>query len=131
MHIQPYSIADEPALFLMLREEGDSWSDYHGPQGYKRYQDALRGSLTYLLYDGEALCGYARGHEDHGFGVYIHDLLVRKEHRGRQYGRLLMEQFVKDYPGQAVYVLSDVDPYYEKLGYPSVGTVFAVGGITP
>jgi hypothetical protein len=45
-------------------------------------------------------------------GVYIFDLLVKKSYRGQQ--------------NQPVYVMSDVDPYYEKLGYRREGSIFEV-----
>ncbi len=59
-------------------------------------------------------------------GVYIYDLLVRKAHTGNQIGKLLMEQACRDFPDQSVYVMSDVDVYYEKLGYMREGTIFEV-----
>jgi ribosomal protein S18 acetylase RimI-like enzyme len=126
MFIQKYTTADENALFDMLREEGGGWSDYYEEPGRVRYRKALQSGIVYLLYVEEVLCGFIRCHEDCGFGVYIHDLLVRKRCRGNQYGRLLMEQVRRDFPNQAAYVLSDVDPYYEKLGYQNIGTVFEV-----
>ncbi len=126
MIIKKYSISDEIPLFDMLREEGDEWSDYHGEKGHAKYLGALESSATYLAYDGSMLCGYARCREDYGFGVYVYDLLVRKTYRGRQIGKMLMEQACKDFPDQPVYVMSDVDIYYEKLGYHREGSIFEV-----
>ena len=37
-----------------------------------------------------------------------------------------MQQIKRDYPQVAVYVMSDVNSYYEKQGYAEVGTIFAV-----
>lgn len=31
-----------------------------------------------------------------------------------------------EYPGQTVYVMSDVDAYYEKVGFQKIGSVFEV-----
>lgn len=64
--------------------------------------------------------------EGDGFGVYIYDLLVRKSYRGRQLGKTLMERVCQDFPSQTIYVMSDVDPYYEKLGYRREGSIFEV-----
>lgn len=86
----------------------------------------MQTSLTYLLFEAEKLCGYARCREDDGFGVYVYDLLVDASCRGKNYGRYLMEQACKDFPEQKVYVMSDVDPYYEKQGYQKEGTIFIV-----
>ncbi len=126
MHIRRYTPADEEILFSMLTEEGDQWSDYYGEAGRAKYRLAAEACTTYLLFANGELCGYARCHADCGFGVYVHDLLVRKKHRGHQYGRMLLEQACRDFPDQTVYVLSDADPYYEKLGYENIGSIFTV-----
>jgi ribosomal protein S18 acetylase RimI-like enzyme len=76
--------------------------------------------------DGNIVCGYARCHEDDGFGVYVYDLLVRKSFRGNQLGKMLMEQVCIDFPDQPVYVMSDVDSYYKNLGYRKEGSIFEV-----
>lgn len=126
MTIRRYTKEDEEPLFDLLREEGDDWSDYHGEKGRARYKKALETGVTYVACEDGILCGYARCREDDGFGVYVYDLLVRKSCRGKQLGRILMEQVCTDFPGQTIYVMSDADPYYEKLGYRRVGSIFEV-----
>jgi hypothetical protein len=37
-----------------------------------------------------------------------------------------MECIYEDYPEQIVYVMSDVDKYYDKLGYRCEGSIFEV-----
>ena len=124
--IRRYEPADEPAFFAMLESEGEDWREYFGPEGRASYARAMRSSLAYLLVvDGE-LCGYARCREDDGFGVYVYDLLVLRPYRGRHLGRTLMERVCADAGGQTVYVMSDVDPYYETLGYERAGSIFVV-----
>jgi GNAT superfamily N-acetyltransferase len=81
-------------------------------------------SVTYLLFEGDELCGYARCHDNGGFGMCVWDLLVDARCRGKEYGRLLMEQVCYDYPDNPVYVMSDVDPYYAKLDYEVAGTIY-------
>jgi ribosomal protein S18 acetylase RimI-like enzyme len=124
-YIRAYQKADEEALFSMMKIEAD-WEAYCFGEGRKNYKRALQTSLTYLLFEEEKLCGYARCREDDGFGVYVYDLLVDASCRGKHFGRYLMEQVCKEYPEQTVYVMSDVDPYYEKQGYQKEGTIFIV-----
>lgn len=124
--IRRYEAADEPAFFAMLEAAGDDWREYVGPQGRESYARAMRTSVAYLLSVEGALCGYARCREDDGFGVYVYDLLVLAPQRGRGLGRRLMERVCADAAGQTVYVMSDVDPYYEKLGYDRAGSIFVV-----
>ena len=45
---------------------------------------------------------------------------------GKEYGRLLLERVCMDFPNDTICVMSDVDPYYEKLGYEREGSVFIV-----
>lgn len=126
MKIRAYSKEDELLLFDLLMDEGDDWSDYHGPVGRSKYIKALESSITYIAYDDNLVCGFVRCREDDGFGVYIYDLLVRKSYRGRHIGKSLMERVCRDFPDQPVYVMSDADPYYEKLGYRRKGSIFEV-----
>lgn len=126
MEIRQYIKADETLLFDLLTHEGDEWIEYHGSVGRSKYIKALESSITYIACDENIVCGYARCREDDGFGVYIYDLLVSKAYRGKQIGKALMERVLKDFPNQPVYVMSDVDPYYEKLGYHKAGSIFEV-----
>lgn len=107
-------------------EKESDWHDYCFGDGRTKYATALETSLTYLILEENKICGYARCREDDGFGVYVYDLLVNADSRGKNYGRYLMEQACKDFPDQMVYVMSDVDPYYEKQGYQKEGTIFIV-----
>jgi len=126
MEIKRYSKADATKVFDMIADEGDDWSDYHGPAGCSKYIKALESSITYIAYDETLVCGYVRCREDDGFGVYVYDLLVRKSYRGRQIGKILMDRVCNDFLNQPIYVMSDVDPYYEKLGYRRVGSIFSL-----
>ena len=126
MDIRRYCKEDEQQLFDMIREEGDEWLDYFSSEGYKKYIIALASSITYVAYMENILCGYARCRDDDGFGIYVYDLLVKKAYRGNSIGKRLIEQACKDFSDQPVYVMSDVDPYYEKLGYKREGSIFEV-----
>jgi GNAT superfamily N-acetyltransferase len=127
VEIRTYTEDDRASLFDMLVEEGDDWSGYHGASGRDRYARALASSTTYVACDGPVVCGYARCRGDDGFGVYVHDLLVRPSRRGQGLGRALLERVRDDAGGQPVYVMSDVDAYYEGLGYRREGSIFQVG----
>lgn len=124
--IRCYETTDKNTLFELLEREGEEWKDYWQGDGQEKYKKALENSVVYLIFENDELCGYARCHDDDGYGLYVYDLLIDKKHRGKEYGRLLMEQACKDFPDSPTYVLSDVDPYYEKLGYKKEGTVFLV-----
>ncbi len=124
--IKRYGEIDEPALFALLENEGPEWGDYWEEQNRPKYKAALENSIVYAAYAGDTLCGYCRCRDDDGYGVYIYDLLVDKHHRGKQIGQQLMAQVCADFPGDAVYVMSDVDGYYEKQGFRREGSIFEV-----
>ncbi len=85
------------------------------------YREALDVSITYVaVWDGE-VCGYCRSIDDNGFYVYVCDLLVAGRFRGQDIGQSLLERLRCDHPAQLVYVMSDADGYYEKLGYHREG----------
>ena len=126
MNIRPYAPEDEDALFAMMEREGEEWGDYWSGTGRIKYRKALASSIVYAVCEDGVLCGFVRCRDDDGFGVYVYDLLVDPKCRGKEYGRLLMETACARFPDVAAYVMSDVGPYYQKLGYEVVGTVFKV-----
>ncbi len=81
-----------------MQDEGEEWTYYQGDNRAK-YVTAMQHSIAYVLLDGDKLCGY---------------------------GRSLMKTICDLYPEDIVYVTSDVDVYYEKLGCEKEGTVFIV-----
>lgn len=124
MEIRWYIKEDESLLFDLIIDEGEEWIDYYSEEGRKRYIKALESSITYIALYNNIICGYVRCKEDDGFGVYVYDLLVGKFYRGRNLGKRLMERVCIDYPNQPIYVMSDVDIYYEKLGFQKIGSIF-------
>lgn len=124
--VKRYSPANQDELYNLLKREGTEWKDYWQGEGWVKFQKALAGSITYVILEDGVLCGFARCRDDDGYGIYVYDLLVDKDYRGKEYGRLLMEQVCRDYPDDTVYVMSDVDTYYSKLGYQKEGTIFIV-----
>ena len=125
MQIREYNkITDENKLMKMIDDE-DGW-DYANKNLSEKYKAALETSITYVAYQDDILCGYSRSLNDFGEYIYVCDLLVMPAYRGKEIGRKLMECIYKDYPNQIVYVMSDVDEYYEKVDYKRIGSIFEV-----
>jgi GNAT superfamily N-acetyltransferase len=117
---------DEEKLMKLIENEGEEWSCYSAEEVAEKYRAALANSITYVAYDGDTLCGYSRSLNDCGFYIYVCDLLVMPEHRGKRIGRKLMECIYGDYPDQIVFAMADVDEYYKKQGYRREGSIFDV-----
>lgn len=127
MKIRAYSKdEDEDDLMKMIESEGKEWDCYTNESSSDKYKLALKYSITYVAYDGDTICGYSRSIDDYGFYIYVCDLLVNPTYRGRQIGRKLLECVSNDYPNHIVYVMSDVDEYYNKQGYKHEGSIFEI-----
>jgi ribosomal protein S18 acetylase RimI-like enzyme len=123
--IRRYTPDDHPALQALLEREGEEWKDCWQGACREKYRTALEGCIVYLLLEDDVLCGYLRCLNDFGYGIYIHELLVDRESRGMEYGRLLMERVCEDFPEDTVYVMGGHD-YYKKLGYGTEGIIYIV-----
>lgn len=109
-------------LIEIIKSEGEEWKDYLDP----KYQVLLEQSLTYVAHYDKNLCGYSRSINDAGLFVWVIDLLVDKKYRGNSIGKKLLDCIYSDFPDQDVFVMSDVDEYYLKLGYKKEGSIFKV-----
>lgn len=110
----------------IISDEGEEWACYSAKNVSDKYRSALDNSITYVAYEGDELCGYSRSLDDCGYYIYVCDLLVKPDYRGKSIGRKLMECIYSDFPDHIVFVMSDVDEYYKKQGYIYEGSIFKV-----
>ena len=123
MKITRYTLEHEAALLAAIDKDPD-WDMFTKNGAIDRYRRALGDSIAYVCYDADRFCGYVRALLDDGFAVYVSELYVVPECRSQGMGRLLLERIKIDYSGLTVYVLSDEDAYYEKLGLKNMGSVY-------
>lgn len=127
MEIRVYNqLKDEDNIMKIIEAEGEEWSCYSDKNVSDKYRFALRNSITYVAYENGELCGYSRSLNDCGFYIYVCDLLVSQKFRGKDIGKKLLELVKNDFTNHKIYVMSDVDKYYEKLGYKKEGSIFEV-----
>ena len=126
MLIKKYTSEYKSKLFELIETEGEEWGEYWQEPHKLNYIQALENSITYVIFENEHLVGYARTLND--YIIWIVDLLVHQEYRGKEYGKFLMEHICAEFPDKGVYILggNDVLPYYEKLGYTSEGIVYNI-----
>lgn len=122
--IRTYQVTDQRAIMRLIESEGLDWKDYYHPEGRQKYLRSLLDSITIVKTDGDEIIGYVRAIDDHGFGIYVCDLLVHQNHRGHGYGHQMMNHLMDLFKDQTFYVMSDVDSYYEQLGYERIGSIF-------
>ena len=123
MDIEAYKNAHGTAVMAALKE-APGWEMFTEGDAADRYVTALERSVTYVCHDRDEFCGYVRAVKDDGFFIYISELYVLPEWRGRSVGRSLLKRVKEDYLDLAVYVLSDEDEYYEHMGFKKAGSVF-------
>ena len=117
-----YDKTYESELIALLKKEPE-WNSFTGTGTIDIFKSALLSSQTYICKSQSQVCGYLRALVD-GFGIYVSELYVAPAFRNNGYGKELLRELKEDHEGQDVYVLSDEDLYYEKLGYKRVGSVF-------
>jgi ribosomal protein S18 acetylase RimI-like enzyme len=126
MEIRKLTEQDQPLLLDLLKSAGSDWAVYYQPEFWPKYCQALTASLTYIVIENNNCIAYIRCRDDTGFGIYIYDLLVSPVARGRQLGKTLMSYIREQYPHSDIYVMSDVDVYYTKMGYKKIGSIFQI-----
>ncbi len=119
-----YGTAHEQALLALLGAEPD-WDTFTSEPALQRFRRALAESDTWVCVDNAAPCGYVRAIVD-AFGVYVSELYLSPAHRGRGYGRAMLARIRAQHPDANVYVLSDEDAYYDRLGCRRIGSVYAL-----
>ena len=117
-----YDKTYESELIALLKKESE-WNSFTRAGTIDVFKSALLSSQTYICKSQVQVCGYLRALVD-GFGIYVRELYVAPAFRNNGYGKGLLTEIKKDHRDQDVYVLSDEDLYYEKLGCKRVGSVF-------
>ncbi|NIA72348.1 GNAT family N-acetyltransferase [Pelagibius litoralis] len=121
-----YDKTYESELIALLKKEPE-WNSFTRTGAIDVFKSALLSSQTYICKSQSEVCGYIRALVD-GFGIYVSELYVAPAFRNNGYGKELLKELLKelkqDHPDQVVYVLSDEDLYYEKIGCKRVGSVF-------
>jgi len=126
MTVRKYKEDIDYENLLLLFKSVKDWSWFLEKEIIPRHKKSLQESITYVALVNNQIVGYSRSLEDIGSYIYVCELLVAEESRGRALGRTLLERLVLDYPGHEVLVMSDEDPYYRKLGYQVEGSIFKV-----
>ncbi len=123
MEIIKYKPEHENVVLAALKADSD-WNMFTNADAIGLYKLSLKENITYVSYHDGEFCGFVRAILDDGFAVYISELYVIPERRNQKIGRSLLERVKLDFSKLTVYVMSDEDAYYEKLGYKRIGSVF-------
>jgi len=123
MEISKYNLEHEDDVLAAISKD-PNWDMFTNDAAIDIYRKSLKNGITYVCYNNNEFCGYVRALLDDGFTVYISELYVIQEWRNLKIGQSLLERVNSDFSKLTVYVLSDEDSYYEKIGYIKIGPVF-------
>ena len=113
-NIVEYASRHESGLLTLLSAEPD-WYEFTRASAVEHFKSALAQSETLVCEIEGEVCAYLRAIND-AFGVYVSELYVAPEFRNQGHARALLCALKERFAGNRVYVLSDEDPYYERLG---------------
>ncbi len=126
MQIRKYKEDNDYKNIITLFKSEEDWDWFLGDDIIIKHKKSLKESITYVAYNDTELIGYSRSIEDIESYIYVCELLINKEYRGRKTGKKLLDRLLLDYPDHELLVMSDEDPYYKKLGYNIEGSIFKV-----
>ncbi|MFY0654650.1 MAG: GNAT family N-acetyltransferase [Cyclobacteriaceae bacterium] len=118
------ALRDFGDLIQLIESESEEWSEYTTVQGRTLFKNVLENTIVFVAEASNELCGFVRAYNDFEFSIIVNDLLVHKSYRGNTRGRQLLEKLAEDYSNLPVYIMSDYDEYYEKLGYKREGSIY-------
>lgn len=124
MEVRRYSEEADYTKMMALFQSEENWNWFLSEQRRGKHKKSLKESIVYAAYLKTELIGYLRAIEDMESLIYVCELLVNKEYRGRNTGKQLLERLPQDYPEHLIFIMSDEDSYYKKLGYPVEGSIF-------
>ena len=123
MRILKYNRQHEEALLSAISQDSD-WDMFTNSQAITHYKRRLLESISYVCVEDGNFYGFVRALQDDNFAIYVSELFVAPEYRGRKIGKLLLQHIQKNSANLTVYILSDEDGYYEKMGYKAVGSIY-------
>jgi len=124
--IYPFRAEYEEPVMQLIHNDGEEWAIYWREPNNWHYQRLLNDSITYVaLADGQ-VCGFLRALDD-VLHLYVCDLLVASDYRGKGLGEALIARLKEDYPEAVIYILSGNDEYYDHIGCVRDGSVYRYG----
>ena len=102
-------------------------------EGWKTYTEdllkkLLNNSNWIIAEENNKIYGFARYISDNVLSIYLCEILVDKDLRGREIGKLIIKKIFEDNPGLRMDLLSDSDSFYKKLNFRELGSAFRAYG---
>ena len=77
-----------------------------------------------VVEENQKILGFARYLTDEVMTTFLAEIIIDKSYRGKGLGRQLIEEIHKKYPLTRIELISEVDGFYQTVGFKPVGTGF-------
>ncbi len=120
VQLRCWSEGDFPAIQRLSALEGWTTPQHRAEESLVAWQNSWP---TLVVIEGENVIGFVRGMTDGEVTMYIAELLVEREYRGRGLGRLLLDACHELYPRTRLDLISTegANDFYRADGFRFVG----------
>lgn len=115
MDLRTITLDDLDQVCALYRQE--EWPIYDEPL----LRELISCSKWVGAFDGNKLMGIARYLTDGCLTIFLCEIITDPAYRRRGVGQALIDEIFKLYPRLRMDVVSDVDPFYENLGFRLLG----------
>ena len=120
MIIRPASTKDCQAIYSLYQNE--KWISFTEEKVTSLFSTNLSHYL--VVEENQKILGFARYLTDEVMTTFLAEIIIDKAYRGKGLGQQLIEEIHKKYPLTRIELISEVDGFYQTVGFKPVGTGF-------
>ena len=120
MIIRPASTNDFQAIYALYQTE--KWMSFTEEKVTSLFSTNL--SHYVVVEENQKILGFARYLTDEVMTTFLAEIIIDKSYRGKGLGQRLIEDIHKKYPLTRIELISEVDGFYQTVGFKPVGTGF-------
>ena len=120
MITRPASTNDFQAIYALYQTE--KWMSFTEEKVTSLFSTNL--SHYVVVEENQKILGFARYLTDEVMTTFLAEIIIDKSHRRKRLGQQLIEEIHKKYPLTRIELISEVDGFYQTVGFKPVGTGF-------
>ena len=120
MIIRLASTKDYQAIYALYQNE--KWMSFTEEKVTSLFSTNL--SHYVVVEENQKILGFARYLTDEVMTTFLAEIIIDKSYRGKGLGQQLIEEIHKKYPLTRIELISEVDGFYQTVGFKPVGTGF-------
>lgn len=120
MIIRPASTKDCQAIYALYQNE--KWISFTEEKVTSLFSTNLSHYL--VVEENQKILGFARYLTDEVMTTFLAEIIIDNAYRRKGLGQQLIEEIHKKYPLTRIELISEVDGFYQTVGFKPVGTGF-------